>query len=70
MDLYCLSVLVHKFDNVVINQGLGIIPPQEVQMVEFRQWHLEATNRILKMFVQQQNILQTDTTTSVTCTYS
>jgi hypothetical protein len=39
-------------------------------MVEFRQWHPEATNRILKMFVQQQNILQTDTTTSVTCTYS
>jgi len=70
VDLYCLSVLGHNFDNVVINQGLDVCPPQEVQMVELRQWHPEATNGIWKVFVQQHNILQTDTTSSVTCTYS
>jgi hypothetical protein len=70
LDLCCLSVLGHKFDNVVINQGPGIFPPHEVQMVELSQWHPEATNRIWKLFVQLQNILQTYTTSSVTCTYS
>jgi len=68
--LYCLSVLGHKFDNMVINQGLDVVSPQEVQMVELSQWHPEATNRILKVFVQQHKILQIDTTSSVTCTYS
>jgi hypothetical protein len=67
---YCLSVLAHEFDNVIIDQGLNIFPPQEVQVVELCQWYPEGTNRILELFVQQQNILQTETASSVMCSYS
>ena len=34
VGLYCLSVVAHKFNNMVVNQGLSIFPPLEIQVVE------------------------------------